>query len=151
MIFIMLMRRGSTSVLHRPEHTFVFRNEKAKSVKTTKERVILLCCVSMSSEKREFVVIEKSKKPRCFRNIKKLLVQCYWNTNAWMTLTIFEEWLKVWNRQLTRKILLLIDNCLAHPQITLKNIKVVLRSGRYSDDEALLQTRNEEDSLRFNQ
>jgi hypothetical protein len=40
---------------------------------------------------------------------------------------IFEQWLKRWDRKLgieKRKILLLVDNCSAHPKIQLKNIKL---------------------------
>jgi hypothetical protein len=42
-----------------------------------------------------------------------------------MTSAIFEEVLRGWDRKLNRKILLLIDNCSAHPQIkNLQNIQL---------------------------
>lgn len=45
-----------------------------------------------------------------------------------MTSTIFLEWLRIWDRELqknSRNILLLIDNCAAHPKsMVLKNIRV---------------------------
>lgn len=109
-----------------PEHTYAFKNEKTKGVKTCKERVTVLCCVNMSGEKKDLVVIGKSKKPRCFAGVKKLPVRYFNSTNAWMTTAIFTEWLQEWDKCLNRKILLLIDNCPAHPRdVTLKNIKVV--------------------------
>jgi len=80
----------------------------------------------MSGEKRELLVIGKSKKPCCFKNVKKLPVQYHANSNAWMTSHIFEEWIKAWDKQLSKKILLLVDNCTAHSiKFTLRNIKLV--------------------------
>lgn len=92
------------------------------------------------SEKVPLLVIGKSKKPRCFKNAK-IPVEYEANKKAWMTSKfnlkyfwlnfvlgdIFEQWLKRWDRKLgsdKRKILLLIDNCSAHPKIQLKNIKL---------------------------
>ena len=50
------------------------------------------------------------------------------NKKAWMTSQIFTEWLAGWDSYLTkvnRKILLLVDNCTAHPHVsTLKNIQL---------------------------
>ena len=50
------------------------------------------------------------------------------NKKAWMTSQIFTEWLAAWDSYLTkvnRKILLLVDNCTAHPHVsTLKNIQL---------------------------
>lgn len=109
-----------------PEHTFVFKDKKVKGVKACKERVTVLCCVSMSGQKRPLLVIGKSRNPRCFKGVKKLPTQYRANTNAWMTSSIFSEWLCDWDAELTENILLLVDNCTAHvmnPQ--LKHIKVV--------------------------
>ena len=50
------------------------------------------------------------------------------NRNAWMTSLLFEEWITRWDSALgkqSRKILLLVDNCTAHPALdTLKNIRL---------------------------
>ena len=50
------------------------------------------------------------------------------NKKAWMTSQIFTEWLAAWGSYLTKvnlKILLLVDNCTAHPHVsTLKNIQL---------------------------
>ncbi|XP_044590927.1 tigger transposable element-derived protein 4-like [Cotesia glomerata] len=72
------------------------------------------------------MVIGKSKNPRCFKNIKKLPVTYKANKSAWMTSQLFEE-VRKWDAELKgRKILLLIDNCPAHPLISnLENIELV--------------------------
>ena len=48
--------------------------------------------------------------------------------NAWMTSELFKEWLKDWDIELqrqSRKVLLLLDNCAAHPHLDcLKNIQL---------------------------
>ena len=58
--------------------------------------------------------------------MESLPVQYYANKNAWMTSGIFKNWLISWDMELQykeRKILLLVDNCAAHPHLdSLKNI-----------------------------
>jgi len=74
------------------------------------------------------LIIGKSAKPRCFKNIKitNLPVSYLANKNAWMTAEIFTSWLKDWDKELekqSRKILLIVDNAGPHPNlIDLKNI-----------------------------
>jgi hypothetical protein len=109
-----------------PEHTYALKNDQAKGSKTSKERLTLLCCASMDGEKKKLFVIGKSKKPRCFKGVQTLPVHYSANKNAWMTASIFDEWLKSWDKELDRNILLLIDNCPAHiVNASLKHIKVV--------------------------
>lgn len=110
-----------------PEVSYVFKNEDAKGSKICKERVTVLCCVNMTGQKKKLVVIGKSKRPRCFKNVHHLPVDYFANSNAWMTKSIFHEWLVKWDRSLKQKILLLLDNCSAHGQeddIHLENIKL---------------------------
>lgn len=84
------------------------------------------------SEKVKLLIIGKSAKARCFTGIKSLSVDYYYNKRAWMTSEIFERWVMKLDRQFTaqgRKIILLIDNCPAHPrnlQPKLKSIKLSL-------------------------
>jgi hypothetical protein len=40
-----------------------------KGFKSSKERVTVLCCANIKSEKRDLLVIEKSKNPRCFKGV----------------------------------------------------------------------------------
>jgi hypothetical protein len=82
------------------------------------------------SERLPLLFIGKYEKPRCFKNIKSLPVQYYFNKKSWMTSQIWNDWLQKWDlklsRQGQRKILLFVDNCPAHPKehVPLKNIKL---------------------------
>ena len=65
------------------------------------------------------VVIGKSKRPRCFGKTfdPNLLLHYYYNTKAWMTGTVFEDWMMKWNNKLKkagRNVLLLLDNASSH-------------------------------------
>ena len=92
------------------------------------ERITVMCCANMDgSEKKPLLVIGKSKNPRCFPKNHTLLPVTYRSSaNAWMTSSLFHEWLDAWNRQLQiqgRRICPLIDNCTAHtPNATLSHI-----------------------------
>jgi hypothetical protein len=109
-----------------PEHTFLFKNESAKGCKTSKDRLTVMCCVSMSGTKENLLVIGKSKNPRCFKGVKQLPVDYCANSNAWMTSLIFNEWLQKWDNKLKHNIVLLIDNCTAHVvNVSLKHIRVI--------------------------
>ena len=76
------------------------------------------------------LMIGKSKKPRCFKNIKdvsKLPVTWKHNKKAWMNTIMFDEWLKDLNRSMAKKkrnILLFVDNAPSHPQIKLSNVVI---------------------------
>jgi hypothetical protein len=78
------------------------------------------------SDKMELLVIGKFQNPRCFKNVKKLPVQYLANKKAWMTSEIFLNWLHKLKRKFEReglRILMLVDNCPAHPKI--ENLKAV--------------------------
>lgn len=112
-----------------PEKTVQFKNEKCVGGKLSKVRLTVLVCANMTgTEKRKLLVIGKSTKPRCFKNVKKLPVNYAANKKAWMTSSIFEDELRKWDKELAskkRKILLLVDNCTAHPKLNLTNINLV--------------------------
>lgn len=114
-----------------PSSTLKFKNEKCVGGKLSKQRVTVLVCANMSgTEKRQLLVIGKSRSPRCFKNVTALPVKYANNRRAWMTSSIFEEELRSWDRELQRdggrKIALLLDNCAAHPHLfDLKNIELV--------------------------
>jgi len=92
---------------------------------------VLLCANSTGSEKLKPILIGKSKNPRCFKNVRveNLPIQYESNAKAWMTSELFSKFCFNWDRKLKkdgRKILLLLDNCSAHPQeIHLTQIKLV--------------------------
>ncbi|XP_034935137.1 uncharacterized protein [Chelonus insularis] len=75
-------------------------------------------------KKKKLLIIGKSQKPRCFKGVKSLPVDYANNRKAWMTSELFEKWFRDWDRDLVmKKILLLVDNCPAHPNVTdLKSI-----------------------------
>jgi len=109
--------------------TLCFKNEKCIGGKLSKERLTILVAANMTgSEKRQLLVIGKSAKLHCFKNVRHLPVMYTNNKKAWMTSPLFERTLIVWDnelRQKKRKILLLVDNCPAHPDVKLKNINLV--------------------------
>lgn len=113
-----------------PDKTLKFKNEKCTGGKLSKERItVLLCANSDGSEKRRPLVVGRTNKPRCFKNVKSLPVKYVANKKAWMTGDIFSQELEEWDRELIRRkrtIVLIVDNCAAHPRLTtLQNIKLV--------------------------
>ncbi|VDP01602.1 unnamed protein product [Heligmosomoides polygyrus] len=99
--------------------------DRCTSGKRSKERITVLVGSNMSgTETVPLLVIGKSRSPRCFKNAS-VPVDYEANHKAWMTAEIFERWIKMWDRRLgkeNRKILLFVDNCPAHPKVTLTNI-----------------------------
>lgn len=114
-----------------PDRTLALKGESCHGGKSAKERLtVLLCTNSDGSDKQVPIVIGKSAKPRCFKNVKKLPVKYYANSKAWMTSEIFRDILHALDKFFGakgRKILLFIDNCAAHSPDTssLKNVKVI--------------------------
>ena len=101
----------------------------------SKSRITVLTTANMSgTHKVKPLVINNCQKPHVFsqKRIKpeSLPVDWYFNRKAWMTSTIFTEWLhkldKIFLRQ-KRKVALVLDNCTAHPNLnkSLKAIKLV--------------------------
>jgi len=129
-----ILNADETGVYFRalPDSTYAKKDEKhqAKGYKTAKDRITLLVCCGMDSHKEDFLLIGKSKNPCCFKNIQNLPLQYESSSNAWMTGTIWEGWLRKLDRKFqreNRKALLLIDNCTAHVDVRgLKSIAVKL-------------------------
>ncbi|UYV77755.1 hypothetical protein LAZ67_15002168 [Cordylochernes scorpioides] len=114
-----------------PDRTLAHKDENCRGVKRMKQRItVLLCCNSTETDKRRLLIIGKSAKPRCFRNFSPHFYCTYTsNSKAWMTSSIFQEWLLEFNKQLVsegRRILLLLDNATSHcvPNDGLSNIKI---------------------------
>ena len=101
-----------------PDGTLCFRSEEISGSKKNKERLTVMVAANMDgSEKLPLLVVGKSKSPRCFRGIS--LPVAYNNSkNAWMTSAIFQTWLIDLNKRMKkgRRILLIVDNCSAHPK-----------------------------------
>ena len=74
-------------------------------------------------------VIGKAKNPRCFKNFKKLPCRYRSQRKNWMDSVLFEKWVRDVNKKFRaegRKVVLIIDNCPAHPIIVnLSHVKLV--------------------------
>lgn len=109
-----------------PNKSLKFRGDRCVGGKLSKERITVLVAANFcGTEKRRLLVIGKSQNPRCFRN-RQLPVKYAANQRAWMTSSIFCEELREWDNELRRKkrkILLLVDNCPAHPEV--KNLEFI--------------------------
>ena len=88
-----------------------------------------MAAASATGEKLPMMVIGKSKKPRCFKNVKHLPYDYKSQKKSWMDSIIFEEWVRKLDRKFgaeKRKIALIIDNCPAYPSIQgLSNIQLI--------------------------
>jgi hypothetical protein len=98
--------------------------------KKSKNRVtILLTCNATGTEKLRPLFIHRYKNPRALLQKKKedLPVDYYWNHTAWMQHSIWDDFLKKLNRQMSqqsRRILLLVDNATTHVNAQLSHVKV---------------------------
>ena len=95
-----------------------------------KDRLTAMTCSNMdSSDKLPLLVIGKAANPRCFKNVKSLPVQYHANKKAWMTSEIFIAWVKELDKKMmkkNRKIVLVVNNCSAQPQIPgLQSVELV--------------------------
>ena len=88
--------------------------------KQTKIRVTLAFTANADgTERLPPLIIGHARRPRCFQKKtgEQLGFDYHWNSNAWMTGEIFEQWLIEWDHKLRRtrrKILLLVDNFAGH-------------------------------------
>ena len=94
-----------------------------KRWKICKQRITVLLIVNALGEKEPPIIIGRSLKPRCFKNVKDKRRPCgsyyYANKKAWMDSELMEEILRTLNRKCAaedRKILLFIDNAPSHPE-----------------------------------
>lgn len=111
------------------DKTYYIKGEKNSGGKQSKERLTMAFCTSMTGIKEKPVVIGKVKKPRCMKNVNMsaLPVHYYHNKKAWMTTSIFQDWLEKLNRTFVsrnKKILLFVDNAPSHPCLSYSNIKL---------------------------
>ncbi|XP_029656955.1 tigger transposable element-derived protein 6-like, partial [Octopus sinensis] len=99
--------------------------------KNFKDRVSIMLCSNMSgNHKLKPVMISKPKMPRCFKSYDyKCFIDYYSSERAWMTGTIFTNWLLNFDYHLKnekKQILLLMDNCPSHcVPSNLDNIKIL--------------------------
>ena len=82
-----------------PKITFKVKGEVCTGGKRSKERLTIVLCAGMTGEKLPALVIEKCKKPHCFKKItpKALHVIYTSNKKAWMNSALFQWWLETFN------------------------------------------------------
>ena len=100
---------------------FKFKGENWSGGKRSKVKLTGMAAGSATWEKLPIFVIGKSKRPRCFKNVKSLPCQYTAQKKSWMDSQIFEDWVRKIDRKLRtdgRKIALIIDNCPAHPHVS---------------------------------
>ncbi|XP_049514014.1 tigger transposable element-derived protein 6-like [Dermacentor silvarum] len=112
-----------------PDKTMNFKGDKCKGGKKSRLRVLVLfCCNSTGTEKLKPLVIGKSAKPRCLKNVVSLPCDYRANKKAWMTRELFTQWLLQLDdtmKKKDRKIILIVDNCSAHiVNVRLTNVKL---------------------------
>ncbi|XP_046684625.1 jerky protein homolog-like [Homalodisca vitripennis] len=112
-----------------PTKSLASREEKsAPGFKMDMQRLTVLACSNASAtNKIPLMVIGKSKKPRCFKNMNMNALPVYYKNQkkAWMDRALFQEWfekqfvpnVRAYNEEngLPDRALLLIDNAPSHP------------------------------------
>ena len=112
-----------------PNKTYTLKGENAScNRKESKDRLTILVAANMSgTDKLMPLVIGKSANPRCFHGVDVPLPYKS-NAKAWMTGVLWTWWVRTLDAKMRmkwRNILLIIDNCPAHPVIkNLTNIEV---------------------------
>ncbi|KAH1189473.1 ARS-binding protein 1 [Glycine max] len=69
--------------------------------------------------KKSLWIIGKYAKPRCFKNVNMNSLDCQYRANkkAWMTSVLFDEYVRSFDQMMHgRRVLLVVDNCPAHPR-----------------------------------
>ncbi len=112
-----------------PDRSMVLKGHSCHGGKRAKDRITVLLACSATGEKLRPLVIGKANNPRCFKGYDKhqLPVMYFADRKAWMTSELFTKWLCQLNNQMQRQkrnVLLMIDNCGAHPDITMSNVKL---------------------------
>lgn len=112
-----------------PDKTMALKREKCASGKKSKERLTVMLCVNMVGDFEAPLIIGKSQKPRCFKNVNVAGLGVIWKANkrAWMTRSLLLEWLLEFDKKMgkqNRKVLLFLDNATSHPDLQLRNIKL---------------------------
>lgn len=119
-------------VLPRMSFAYCQEGEGVLGCKISKERVTIMACANASgTHKLPILLIEKEKKPQCFKNITSLPVTYAAQKRAWMDSILFLDWfknnfiknVKKWrhDRNKTGKVLLLLDSAPPHQSAEVLN------------------------------
>ncbi|XP_003738250.1 tigger transposable element-derived protein 6-like [Galendromus occidentalis] len=111
-----------------PSGTLAVSGSDPTGGKSKKDRLTVLFVSNCDGTDKMIFVIGKFKNPRCFSR-GPAPIPYYSSTNAWMTIWIWSDILRKWDRELgSRKILLFADNATCHKleaSVTLKNIRLI--------------------------
>ena len=114
-----------------PNKTYTLKGENAsRNRKESKERLTVLVATNMSgTHKLKPMIIGKATHPRCFRGIENIPLPYKANAKAWITGELWTGWVRALDIRMRvqgRHILLIMDNCPAHPAVSnLTNVEVV--------------------------
>ena len=91
----------------------------------------MLTCNATGIEKLTPLLIHKYRNPRPLNGINKdsLPVDYYWNSQAWMQTSIWDDYLKKLDKKMciyNRKILLLVDNAPTHNLLDIELTNVTI-------------------------
>ncbi len=112
-----------------PDHGL--SDHRHSGVKSKKDRITYLFAVNATgTEKRQPLVIGKSKKPHAFKNKTGAQLGFLYKNNpkAWMNTLIYSDWLHEWDKELrlqNRKIIYFHDNFSAHINGTPNDLKQI--------------------------
>ena len=112
-----------------PNRTYIHKSAKqAAGFKAWKDRQTLVLCANAAGHMIKPGLIYPAKNPRALKNKNKNCLPVFWqhNQKAWMTATLFLEWMHLCfipetkkyleEKGIPFKVLLLIDNAPGHPQ-----------------------------------
>ena len=115
-----------------PNKTYQLKSDKCLGGKLSKVRIIGMASANAAGDKLPMFVIGKTRKPRCFNNVKFLPCRYRHQKKSWMDGILFEEWVWKLDRKFLsqgRNVALVIHNCHAHPHVeNLKAIKLFFLS-----------------------
>ncbi|XP_074359320.1 CENP-B homolog protein 2-like [Apium graveolens] len=110
-----------TGLFYRLEADHSLATKQLEGRKKDKERItVVVCCNGNGSDKVPLWIIGKYAHPRCFKNVNINNLNCVYrfNKKAWMTGLLFQEFVTWFDSKMNdRKVLLIVDNCPAHPKI----------------------------------
>nr|XP_012147629.1 PREDICTED: tigger transposable element-derived protein 1-like [Megachile rotundata] len=123
-----------------PSRTFISKKEKtAPGFKVSKDRLTLLLCSNASGDfMTKPLLVYRSLNPRALKGVNKSTLPVYWKANprAWVTGNLFKDWFLncfvpnveryLRQKNLSFKVLLLLDNAPCHPQdLNHPNVKIL--------------------------
>ena len=105
------------------------KKKKCSGGKHSKVRLIGMGAANAAGKKLPMLVIGKSTKPRCFKNVKSLPCSYQSQEKSWMNSFLFDEWVKELRKKFKRencKVVHIVDKWLAHSIIEgLKAVELV--------------------------